>query len=101
MNIRSALNSATHDLEEHDSVTSRLDAEVLLFQCVKTNRLGLYAHPEKMLTDEEKHQFETWIERRCSGEPVAYIVGQKEFWSLSFHVNRDVLIPRPETEILV
>lgn len=101
MDIRSVLNCATLDLERHGSDTPRLDAEVLLSHSIKTDRLNLYAHSEKMLTEEELHQFNGWVARRRAGEPVAYIIGQKEFWSLPFEVSREVLIPRPETEILV
>ena len=101
MDIRSVLNCATLDLERHGSDTPRLDAEVLLSHSIKTARLNLYAHSEKMLTEEELHQFNGWVARRRAGEPVAYIIGQKEFWSLPFEVSREVLIPRPETEILI
>jgi len=101
MDIRSVLNCATLDLERYGSNTPRLDAEVLLFHCIKMSRLSLYAHPEKLMTEEDFQQFQGWVARRCAGEPVSYIIGQKEFWSLPFEVNPDVLIPRPETEILI
>jgi len=101
MDVRSALTCATHDLEGHGFATPRLDAEVLLSHCLKTDRLSLYAHPEKTLTDKDLRIFQSWIARRREREPVAYITGRKEFWSLPFEVNDQVLIPRPETEILV
>jgi release factor glutamine methyltransferase len=101
MDIRSVLNCAMLDLKRHGSDTPRLDAEVLLSHSIKTARHNLYAHSEKMLTEEELHQFNGWVARRRAGEPVAYIIGQKEFWSLPFEVSREVLIPRPETEMLV
>jgi release factor glutamine methyltransferase len=101
MDVRTTLNDATLDLEHHGSPTARLDAEVLLSHCIKMNRLRLYTHPEATLTESDLHSFQCWVARRCAGEPVAYIIGQKEFWSLLFEVNRDVLIPRPETELLV
>jgi len=99
--IRSALNDATRDLVQGGSPTPRLDAEVLLSYCIRQDRLRLYAHPEDILTQDELQRFQRWIVRRRKGEPVAYITGKKEFWSLSFEVNRNVLIPRPETELLV
>ena len=68
---------------------------------LKTDRLQLCTHPEKILTEAEVAGYARWVERRCQGEPVAYIVGEKEFWSLLFEVNREVLIPRPETECLI
>lgn len=99
--VRTLLNHATLDLEHQGSPTARLDAEVLLSHCIKTNRIGLYTHPEATLSEKDLHVFQGWVARRCAGEPVAYIIGQKEFWSLLFEVNKDVLIPRPETELLV
>jgi release factor glutamine methyltransferase len=101
MDIRSVLSSAAFDLENHGSASPKLDAEVLLSHFIKTDRVNLYAHPERTLTEEELYRFGELIARRCTGEPVAYIVERKEFWSLPFFVNRDVLIPRPETEMLV
>ncbi len=68
---------------------------------LKTDRLQLCTQPEKNLTEAEAAGYARWVERRCQGEPVAYIVGEKEFWSLRFEVNREVLIPRPETECLI
>ena len=101
MDIRSVLNLTVRDLERRGFVTPRLDAEVLLFHYLKTDRFGLYKYSERLLTDEEVRGFQAWVARRHQGEPVAYIVGQKEFFSLVFEVNNQVLVPRPETEILV
>jgi len=101
MDIRSILNLTAIDLERRGLSTPWLDAEVLLFHYLKTDRLGLYRHPERLLTDEEVSGFQSWLARRQQGEPVAYIIGQKEFWSLVFEVNNHVLVPRPETEVLV
>jgi release factor glutamine methyltransferase len=101
VDIRSVLNEAVLDLEHHGSETPRLDAEVLLAHCIQTNRIHLYAHPEQVLTEEELHHYQNLCARRHTGEPVAYITGWKEFWSLPFEVNPSVLIPRPETETLV
>ncbi len=101
MNIRSILNQATAKLEQAGSSSARLDAEILLSTLLTVDRLELYRAPERSLEEEEIESFTTWIERRAAGEPVAYIVGKKEFWSLLFSVNEAVLIPRAETEILV
>ncbi len=101
MNIREILNRATAQLNKAGSTSPRLDAEILLAACLNADRLELYKNPEKSLSEEENGRFERWLARRVQGEPVAYIVGVKEFWSLPFEVNREVLIPRPETEILV
>jgi release factor glutamine methyltransferase len=99
--IRTLLHLSTRELAASGSPSPRLDAEVLLMYFLKIDRVQLYMHPERELTKDVCAGFFPWIERRRRGEPVAYITGQKEFWSLPFEVNRDVLIPRPETECLI
>jgi len=81
--------------------TPRLDAEVLLAETLGVDRVGLYTHFDQPVQPRELTRFKKLIQRRLRREPVAYIVGQREFWSLNFIVTPDVLIPRPETEILV
>lgn len=99
--IRTILLQTTRDLAACGSPSPRLDAEVLLAQFLKIDRLQLCTHPERELTETEAAGFARWVGRRRGGEPVAYIVGVKEFWSLPLEVNREVLIPRPETECLI
>ena len=79
----------------------QVDARVLLQHTLHTNRAHLATHPERVLSDAEKNQFSDYVERRKNGEPVAYIVGEREFFGLTFKVTPAVLIPRPETELLV
>ena len=79
----------------------RLDAEVLLAHLLGLDRVGLYTNYDKPLREEELKAFREMVQRRISREPIAYITGQKEFWSLSFKVSPACLIPRPETEVLV
>jgi release factor glutamine methyltransferase len=79
----------------------RLEAEVLLAHLLGIDRIGLYLNYETPLTEGERAAYREMIQRRTAGEPVAYIVGYKEFWSMRFVVNPDCLIPRPETEHLV
>ena len=79
----------------------RLDAQILLGHVLHVERSTLYAYPERELTSAEEQQYRALIERRAQGEPVAYLVGHKEFYGLDFIVDRRVLIPRPETELLV
>ncbi len=81
--------------------TSRLDAEVLLAESLGMDRVGLYTHFDQPLQPEELARFKKLIQRRMAHEPLAYIIGKREFWSLPFKVTPDVLIPRPETESLV
>ncbi|MCX5838044.1 MAG: peptide chain release factor N(5)-glutamine methyltransferase [Deltaproteobacteria bacterium] len=99
--IRTTLQRAAHDLNASGSPSPRLDAEVLLMRFLRMDRLQLLMQPERELPGEEAARFMRWVERRSLGEPVAYILGEKEFWSLRFEVGREVLIPRPETECLI
>ena len=79
----------------------RADAELLLAQAIGQLRSWLYAHSDATLTDEQTRSFRSLLERRRRGEPVAQILGVREFWSLELMVTQDTLIPRPETELLV
>jgi release factor glutamine methyltransferase len=79
----------------------RASGEVLLAHTLGVSRLDLYLRHDQPLTPEELARFKVLVLRRRAGEPVAYITGHKEFWSLDFKVTAAVLIPRPETEVLV
>ncbi|MBA4366781.1 MAG: peptide chain release factor N(5)-glutamine methyltransferase [Desulfobacterium sp.] len=85
----------------HGIDSPRMTAEILLAHTLKTTRINLYIQHDKPLSCSELIQFKTLIQRRINREPVAYITGSKEFWSLDFTVTRDVLIPRPDTECIV
>ena len=80
---------------------ARTDAELLLSFCLNKSRTDLYLAARELLDSSRIEQFEQLVERRRGREPVAYITGEREFWSCSFKVTPDVLIPRPETEFLV
>jgi len=81
--------------------TPRLDAEAIMALILNVGRAWLFAHPEQILETDKIAEFEKAIHRREKREPVAYIAGEKEFYSLPFHVTKDTLVPRPETELLV
>jgi release factor glutamine methyltransferase len=83
------------------SDTAALDAEVLLAHVLRQSRAYLHAWPEYQLTNSESQQFADLLQRRLQREPIAYLTGHKEFWSLDLLVNADTLVPRPETELLV
>ncbi len=83
------------------SDSPRLDAEVLLAHVLDCPRSRLFAHPEAVLQPQARSRYEHLLQRRAAGEPVAYLTGQREFWSMTLRVNRHTLIPRPETELLV
>ncbi|MEE4242226.1 MAG: HemK/PrmC family methyltransferase, partial [Desulfopila sp.] len=78
-----------------------IDVQLLLGHCLKKNRSELFLHSSDMVDSSCCNRFLTLIERRAAREPVAYILKEREFWSLPFYVNQDVLIPRPETEFLL
>jgi len=81
--------------------TPRLDAEILLSHALQCKRIDLYLRYDQPLCKNELALFKSLIKRRISREPVAYIVGKKDFWSLELEITGDVLIPRPETECVV
>jgi len=83
------------------SSTPKLDAEILLAHALKKDRSFLYSHSDEYVEKKLMTQFEKLKERRISGEPIAYIVGHQDFWNIRVNVNKDTLIPRPETELLV
>ncbi len=81
--------------------SSRLEAEILLCEAAGTTRTGLIAWPERPLDPSQSAQFDDLLRRRADGEPIAYILGHREFWGLSLRVTPSTLIPRHETELLV
>lgn len=98
MNVRDALLQAVQYL---DAGTARLDAELLLAQVLQKPRSWLYAHADDALAEDRIAAFDALLARRIAGEPVAYLVGTRGFWSLDLAVTPAVLVPRPETELLV
>ena len=88
-------------LESREIDSPRATGEILLAHALQCERIDLYLNYDQPLNDDELQTFKSLIQRRIRREPVAYILGLKEFWSLDFEVTRDVLIPRPETECLV
>ncbi len=101
MTVRELLNEASERLRESGVDTPRLDAEVLLARAADSSRTALIAHPEAVPTAEQTARFREWVELRAKRMPLAYIIGSREFYGLEFEVTPAVLIPRPETEILV
>src|SRR4051794_11190067 len=88
-------------LGRHGSENPRLDAEVLLAAARGCKRIELYTAYGEVADDSLRTAFRELVKRRAEGAPVAYLVGHREFYALDFEVNSDVLIPRPETELLV
>ena len=91
----------TSYFESHDIDGPRIEAEILLAHALQLQRIDLYLQYDRPLSSNELSRFKDLIKRRINREPVAYILGSKEFWSMDFMVTKDVLIPRPDTEFLV
>jgi len=100
LSIRSVLSQTTARLNDV-SDSARLDTEILLARAIDMPRSYLFAHPEDTIDDAAIERLEKTVQQRLSGEPMAYITGIKEFWSLELMVSPATLVPRPETEILV
>jgi release factor glutamine methyltransferase len=96
--LKSVLQEAVETLSSNHIEQARLEAELLLAHVLEGRKEYLIIHPDQELTDLQEEKFQQLVERRCRKEPLAYIIGHREFWSLKFKVNPKVLIPRPETE---
>ncbi|MCA9041289.1 MAG: peptide chain release factor N(5)-glutamine methyltransferase [Planctomycetaceae bacterium] len=99
--VKRILEWTTAHLQKHGSESPRLEAEILLAHARKCERIQLYTRYEEQLTDGERAAMRDLVTRRAQREPVAYLVGYREFYSLKYQVTSDVLIPRPDTESLV
>jgi len=101
LTVLEALNKSTEFLEKKGIESPRLNAELLLIEVLKCNRIDLYLRFDKLLNENDIVIYRDWISRRGKFEPLQYITGKVEFYGLPFEVTPDVLIPRPETEILI
>jgi release factor glutamine methyltransferase len=101
LNVLEVLKLASEHLGKHGSESSRLDAEVMLATALGLRRLDLYLQFDRQLSESELSVYRGQVARRARGEPVAYVVGHKEFMALDFEVTPDVLVPNPDTELLV
>ncbi len=101
MTLKEALNRSRESLAAQNIEDSNLEGELLLRHTLGISRVELYLNLNRKLTPKQEETFLVLIKRRLNSEPTAYITGSREFYGLSFHVDRRVLIPRPETELLV
>jgi len=99
--IAQSLAQAKDRLSALPQAEPRLEAELLLCHVLAKPRSHLFAWPERTLTAEQQTHLQALLERRLKGEPIAYLLGHREFWSLDLEVSPDTLIPRPDTELLV
>ena len=101
MNIQTLLNQASKTLKQLSNTSSKLDSEILLSKIIKKNRQYLILNSNEELKKENIKSFDYLVKRRKKGEPIAYLINKKEFWKQNFYINQNVLIPRPDTELLV
>jgi len=101
MNIESILNQGISILKGSKISNPQLDGEILLSNSIKRDKKHIILNPKELLNSEQTRIFQNLIERRKKGEPVAYLINKKEFWKDEFFVNKDVLIPRPDTELII
>ena len=101
MHLKSLLNNSVLELRKAVISTPELDVRVLLVAAMAKQDAFVYSHPDFLVTNAQYAKFRRYIRRRKKGEPIAYILGHKEFYGYSFLVNKNVLVPRPESEWLV
>ena len=101
MNILSAINKANHLLKSNGIISSKLDCELLISKILKINRAEMILNINKELTTDQFTRFNELVNQRSKKKPIAYLTGKKEFWKYKFYVTKDVLIPRPDTELII
>jgi len=101
MNIENILNEGIDILQKNKIANPQLDSEILLSNSIKRDKKHIILNPKEVLNSEQLGKFKNLIERRKKGEPIAYLINKKEFWKDEFFVNKDVLIPRPDSELII
>jgi release factor glutamine methyltransferase len=101
MNIENILNKGINILQKNKIANPQLDSEILLSNSIKRDKKHIILNPKEILNSEQLEKFNSLIERRKKGEPIAYLINKKEFWKDEFFVNKDVLIPRPDSELII
>ena len=101
MNVFEAIKKGDEILRESGVKSYKIDSEVLMSQVIKKNRIGTLLNLNNELSQKDYKLYENLITQRSKRKPIAYLIGKKEFWKYEFIVTKDVLIPRPETELIV
>ena len=101
MNIESAIKQASKFLKKNNIYSFNLDSEILMSRVIKKDRKYLILNQKKQIKNSDLENYQQLINKRASGKPIAYLTGNKNFWKYDFKVNEHVLIPRPETELIV
>ena len=97
MNIENVLIEGINALQISGVLNPQLDSEILLSNSINKDKKHIILNPKEILNTDQLTNFKNLIERRKKGEPIAYLINKKEFWNNEFFVNKDVLIPRPDT----
>ena len=101
MLVNEAIAFAEQELKKSNNLNSRLDSEILVSHLINIPRESIYSKLKENFSHNKTEELQKLITRRVNKEPIAYILNNKEFWSTNFYVDRSVLIPRPETEVLI
>ena len=101
MNYQSILNKYSNILKNNQIKSYKLDCELLLSHALKIHRENLMINLNKNISKDQFHEFKSLLKKRYNKHPIAYIIKNKEFWKSNFYVNDSVLIPRPETELII
>ena len=101
MVLEQAVKQASKILKNHNIRSHELDAQLILSDIMKVKRESLITNDEVIISEKIMEKYDIAVRRRIKGEPIAYITGKREFWSVDFLVNHETLIPRPETELLI
>ena len=101
MNIENTLNKGINILKANNIPNPHLDSEILLSESINKDKKYIILNSKEAINSKQLDNFNNFIERRKKGEPIAYLINKKEFWKDEFYVNRDVLIPRPDTELII
>lgn len=101
MLVNEAIAFAEQELKRSNNLNSRLDSEILVSHLINIPRESIYSKLKENLPSNKTEELQKLVSRRVKKEPIAYILNNKEFWSINFYVDRSVLIPRPETEVLI
>ena len=101
MNLLNAINYGVKILQNSNIKSAKLDSEILMSSIIEKDRPFIFLNHDKDIETDHFHQFKKLINKRSKGEPVAYLIGKKDFWNFEFKINKNVLVPRPDSELII
>ena len=101
MNINSAISNGSKILSKNSILTAQLDSEILMAKTIKKDRNFILLNSDNVLNKNDINYFFELIKKRCLGKPISYLINKKFFWNSEFFITNDVLIPRPDTELVI